>query len=169
MAQISSHRRMPTILAADVAGFSALMEHDDVGTYVQVALLRREIVEPILADNRGRLIESREGGFLAEFGSPLEALRCGISIQRTLADATDSIQLRVGLNLGDAIVENIRVAARLEALADPGGILISRDIYDEVIGKIEARFEDRGELQLENSSQVIRVYAVIARARGCTI
>jgi adenylate cyclase len=168
MVQISSYRRMPTILAADVAGFSALMEHDDVGTCVQIALLRREIVEPILADNRGCLIETMESGFLAEFESPLEALRCGISIQLTLADATDRLQLRIGLNFGDAIVENIRVAARLEAVADPGGILISGNIYDEVIGKIDARFEDRGELRLENTSQVVRMYAVIARAGGCT-
>jgi adenylate cyclase len=100
------NRRKEAILAANVAGFSALMEHDELGTTVQIALLRREIVEPILANNRGCLIKTMDEGFIAEFGNPLEALRCGISIQRTLADAADSLQLRIGLYLGDAIVED---------------------------------------------------------------
>jgi len=172
MMQTSVHRGMAAILAADVADFSALMEHDEVGTNVEIALLRHEIVEPILVDNRGRLIKTMDEGFIVEFGSSLESLRCGISIQCTLADTTDSLQLRIGLHLGDAIVEGsggvygegANVAACLEALADPGGILISSNIYDEVIGKIDAQFEDRGELQLENISRVVRVYAVIAPA-----
>src|SRR2546430_11927672 len=105
MMQASVLRRMAAILAADVADFSALMEHDEVGTNVEIALLRHEIVEPILVDNRGRLIKTMDEGFIVEFGSSLESLRCGISIQCTLADTTDSLQLRIGLHLGDAIVE----------------------------------------------------------------
>jgi adenylate cyclase len=168
MAQISVHRRM-AILAADVAGFSALLERDEVGTCVEIALLRHEIVVPILAENRGRSIKVMDEGFIAEFASPLEALRCGISIQRTLAAITDSLQLHIGLTLGDAIVkdsgevhgEGVDVAARLKVLAEPGGILISSNVYDEVIGKIDAQFEDRGDLQLRNIARVVRVYAVI--------
>src|SRR5204863_10175054 len=127
----SSTRRLAAIMAADVAGFSAAMERDEEGTFAKVQDLRRKIIEPKIAEHHGRLIKTTGDGFLAEFASPIAATRCALAIQRELANAP--LQLRIGLNLGDVIVEDsgdvygegVNVAARLEALADPGGILIS--------------------------------------------
>ena len=124
-------RRLAAIMAADVAGFSAAMERDEEGTFAQVQDLRRKIIEPKIAEHQGRLIKTTGDGFLAEFASPIAATRCALAIQSELAGAP--LQLRIGLNLGDVIIEEsgdvygegVNVAARLEALADPGGILIS--------------------------------------------
>ena len=158
-------RRLAAILAADVVGFSALMERDEEGTYAAIGQLRREIVEPQLAEHQGRLIKTTGDGFLAEFASPLAALRCAIVLQDK---GNAQLPLRIGLNLGDVIVEDggdvygegVNVAARLEALCDPGGILISGKVHDEVEGKVEAAFEDRGEQQVKNIARPVRVYAV---------
>jgi adenylate cyclase len=158
-------RRLAAILAADVVGFSALMERDEEGTYARIGRLRREIVEPSLSEHQGRLIKTTGDGFLAEFASPLAALRCAIALQ----DKGDTqLPLRIGLNLGDVIVEDggdvygegVNIAARLEALCDPGGILISGKVHDEVEGKVDAAFEDRGEQQVKNIARPVRVYAV---------
>jgi adenylate cyclase len=161
-------RRLAAILAADVVGFSALMERDEEGTYAAVGRLRREIVEPRLAEHQGRLIKTTGDGFLAEFASPLAALRCAMAIQGQVLGSADALPLRIGLNLGDVIVEDdgdvygegVNVAARLEALCDPGGILISGKIHDEVDGKIDASFEDRGEQQVKNITRPVRIYSV---------
>lgn len=168
MAEGRVQRRLAAILAADVVGFSSLMERDEEGTYARVGSLRREIVEPRLSEHRGRLIKTTGDGFLAEFASPLSALRCAIAIQGDLTDGAVPLKMRIGLNLGDVIVEKsgdvygegVNVAARLEALADPGGILISGKIHGEVEGKMDADFEDRGEQQVKNISRPVRVYAV---------
>src|SRR5256885_12298841 len=133
-------RRLAAIMAADVAGFSAAMERDEEGTFAQVQELRRKIIEPKIAEHQGRLIKTTGDGFLAEFASPIAATRCALAIQRDLAGAL--LQLRIGLNLGDVIVEDsgdvygegVNAAARLEALADPGGILVSDKIFREVDG-----------------------------------
>jgi adenylate cyclase len=161
-------RRLAAILAADVVGFSALMERDEEGTYARVGRLRREIIEPRLSDHQGRLIKTTGDGFLAEFASPIAALRCALAIQNTSSNAPDALRLRIGLNLGDVIIEEsgdvygegVNIAARLEALADANGILISDKIHREVEGKVEAAFEDRGEQQVKNISKPVRVYAV---------
>jgi adenylate cyclase len=161
-------RRLAAILAADVVGFSALMERDEEGTYARVGRLRREVIEPRLSENQGRLIKTTGDGFLAEFASPIAALRCALAIQGSSSNAPDALRLRIGLNLGDIIVEEggdvygegVNVAARLEALADANGILISDKIYREVEGKVEAAFEDRGEQQVKNITRPIRIYAV---------
>ena len=161
-------RRLAAILAADVVGFSALMERDEEGTYAAVGRLRREIVEPRLAEHHGRLIKTTGDGFLAEFASPLAALRSALALQGDLSRDQGSLRLRVGLNLGDVIVEEdgdvygegVNVAARLEALCDPGGILISGKIHNEVEGKIDASFEDRGEQQVKNITRPVQMYAV---------
>jgi TolB-like protein/class 3 adenylate cyclase/Tfp pilus assembly protein PilF len=161
-------RRLAAILAADVAGFSALMERDEEGTYARIGSLRREVIEPRLSEHQGRLIKTTGDGFLAEFASPIAALRCALAIQSTQLDDPNALRLRIGLNLGDVIIEEggdvygegVNVAARLEALAEPGGILISGKIHSEVEGKVEAAFEDRGEQQVKNISRPVRIYAV---------
>ena len=161
-------RRLAAILAADVVGFSALMERDEEGTYARVGRLRREIIEPRLSDHQGRLIKTTGDGFLAEFASPIAALRCALAIQGSSSNAPDALRLRIGLNLGDVIIEEggdvygegVNVAARLEALADANGILISDKIHREVEGKVEATFEDRGEQQVKNISKPVHIYAV---------
>jgi TolB-like protein/class 3 adenylate cyclase/tetratricopeptide (TPR) repeat protein len=161
-------RKLAAILAADIVGFSSLMERDEEGTYARVGQLRREVIEPRLAEQQGRLIKTTGDGFLAEFASPIAALRCAIAIQDDLGRDSRPLQLRIGLNLGDVIVEDsgdvygegVNVAARLESLCDPGGILISGKIHGEVDGKVEASFEDRGEQQVKNISRPVRIYAV---------
>ncbi len=161
-------RRLAAILAADVVGFSSLMERDEEGTYAQIGRLRRELIEPRLSEHRGRLIKTTGDGFLAEFASPIAALRCAIAIQGDLGNDPGPLRMRIGLNLGDVIVEEngdvygegVNVAARLEALCGPGGILISGKIHSEVEGKVEAAFEDHGEQQVKNISRPVRVYAV---------
>jgi TolB-like protein/class 3 adenylate cyclase len=161
-------RRLAAILAADIVGFSSLMERDEEGTYARIGRLRRELIEPRLSEHQGRLIKTTGDGFLAEFASPIAALRCAIAIQRDLSNDPGPLRMRIGLNLGDVIVEQsgdvygegVNVAARLEALCDPGGILISGKIHSEVDGKVEAAFEDRGEQQVKNISRPVRIYAV---------
>src|ERR1035437_163650 len=161
-------RRLAAILAADVSGFSALMERDEEGTYSRIGSLRREVIETRLSEHQGRLIKTTGDGFLAEFASPIAALRCALAIQSNLQDDPDALQLRIGLNLGDVIIEEggdvygegVNVAARLESLADPGGILISGKIHSEVEGKVTADFEDRGEQQVKNITRPVRIYAV---------
>jgi adenylate cyclase len=161
-------RRLAAILAADVAGFSALMERDEEGTYSRIGNLRREVIEPRLSEHQGRLIKATGDGFLAEFASPIAALRCALAIQSARPDDPNALRLRIGLNLGDVIIEQggdvygegVNIAARLEGLADPGGILISGKIHSEVEGKVDATFEDRGEQQVKNISRPLRIFAV---------
>jgi TolB-like protein/class 3 adenylate cyclase/Tfp pilus assembly protein PilF len=161
-------RRLAAILAADIVGFSSLMERDEEGTYARVGRLRRELIEPRLSEHQGRLIKTTGDGFLAEFSSPIAALRCAIAIQGDLSNDPGPLRMRIGLNLGDVIVEEsgdvygegVNVAARLEALCDPGGILISGKIHSEVDGKVGAAFEDRGEQQVKNILRPVRIYVV---------
>ena len=168
MADKLVQRRLAAILAADIVGFSSLMERDEEGTYARIGRLRRELIEPRLSEHQGRLIKTTGDGFLAEFASPIAALRCAIAIQGDLSNDPARLRMRIGLNLGDVIVEEsgdvygegVNVAARLEALCDPGGILISGKIHSEVDGKVDADFEDRGEQQVKNISRSVRIYAV---------
>jgi adenylate cyclase len=160
----------------DVVGFSALMECDEEGTYARIGALRREVIEPRLSDHQGRLIKTTGDGFLAEFASPIAALRCALAIQGSSSNAPDALRLRIGLNLGDVIIEEggdvygegVNVAARLEALADADGILISDKIHREVEGKVEAAFEDRGEQQVKNITRLVRIYAVRSAGAAST-
>ena len=158
-------RRLAAIMAADVAGFSAAMERDEEGTFAQVQELRRKIIEPKIAEHQGRLIKTTGDGFLAEFASPIAATRCALAIQSELADAP--LQLRIGLNLGDVIVEEsgdvygegVNVAARLEALADPGGILIQRKIHARSKGRSRLRSRIEASSRSRTSLEPVRVYA----------
>jgi TolB-like protein len=159
-------------LAADVVGYSAVMERAEEATYAEVGRLRHEVIEPRLSRHQGRLIKTTGDGMLAEFASPVSALKCAVEIQDHLASTGGSLQLRIGLNLGDVIVddqgdvfgEGINIAARLEHMADPGGILISAKVHNEVEGKLDVGFEDRGERQLKNISKPVPVYAVTSDA-----
>jgi adenylate cyclase len=167
-------RRLAAILAADVVGYSALMQRAEEATYAEFERLMRQLIEPSFSRHRGRLIKTTGDGALAEFASPLDGIRCAIEIQDQLAAGRSLLRLRMGLNLGDVIVgqdgdlygDGINIAVRLEGIADPGGILISEKVYSEVEGKLDVGFEDRGEQQLKNISRRIRAYAV--RAGACS-
>jgi len=165
-------RRLAAILAADVVGYSALMQRAEEATYAEFERLKRELIEPSLSSHEGRLIKTTGDGALAEFASPLAAVRCAVEIQDHLTSGSSPLRLRVGLNLGDVIVgpdgdlygDGINIAVRLEGIADPGGILISEKVYSEVEGKLNVGFEDRGEQQLKNISKRVRAFAVCAGA-----
>ncbi|RQH11962.1 tetratricopeptide repeat protein [Bradyrhizobium sp. RP6] len=165
-------RRLAAILAADVVGYSALMQRAEEATYAEFERLKQELIEPSLYRNEGRLIKTTGDGALVEFASPLAAVRCAVEIQDYLASGTSPFRLRIGLNLGDVIVgqdgelygDGINIAVRLEGIADPGGILISEKVYSEVEGKLAVSFEDRGEQQLKNISRPVRAYDVRAGA-----
>jgi adenylate cyclase len=167
-------RRLAAILAADVVGYSALMQRAEEATYAEFERLKREIVEPSLSQHDGRLIKTTGDGALAEFASPSAAVRCAVEIQESIASGRSSLKLRIGVNLGEVIVgadgdlfgDGINIAVRLEGTADPGGILISEKVYSEVEGKLDVGFEDRGEQQLKNISKPVRAYALCAGAHG---
>ena len=170
-------RRLAAILAADVVGYSALLQSAEEATYAEFERLKRELIAPSLSRHAGRLIKTTGDGALAEFASPLAAMRCAVEIQDHLASGGSHLRLRVGLNLGDVIVgedgdlygDGITIAARLEGITDPGGILISEKVYSEVEGKLDVGFEDCGEQQLKNISKPVRVYAVCAGAHSAPI
>ena len=165
-------RRLAAILAADVVGYSALMQRAEEATYAEFERLKREVIEPGLSCHDGRLIKTTGDGALAEFASPSAAVRCAVEIQESIASGRSSLRLRIGVNLGEVIVgadgdlfgDGINIAVRLEGVADPGGVLISEKVYSEVEGKLDAGFEDRGEQQLKNIAKPVRAFAVRAGA-----
>jgi adenylate cyclase len=165
-------RRLAAILAADVVGYSALMQRAEEATYAEFERLKREVIEPGLSCHDGRLIKTTGDGALAEFASPSAAVRCAVEIQESIASGRSALKLRIGVNLGEVIVgadgdlfgDGINIAVRLEGVADPGGILISEKVHSEVEGKLDAGFEDRGEQQLKNIAKSVRAYAVRGRA-----
>src|SRR3984893_12292842 len=166
-------RRLAAILAADVAGYSRLMGVDEEGTHERLKAHLRELVDPKIKEHRGRTVKNTGDGLLAEFPSVVEAVRCAAELQRGMADrnaeiAEDKrITFRVGINLGDVIAEpddiygdGVNVAARLEALAEPGGICISRVVRDQIRDKLIYPFEDRGEQSVKNIARSVQVYAL---------
>ena len=159
---MSQTRRLAAILAVDVAGYSRLMGADEEGTHERLKAHLRELVNPKIAEHRGRIVKNTGDGFLAEFASIVDAVRCAVEVQRRMVERNEStppekrIELRIGINLGDVIVEGqdifgdgVNVAARLEALAKPGGICISRMVRDNVRDKLDYTFEDLGEQQVK--------------------
>ena len=170
-------RRLVAILAADVVGYSHLMGEDEAGTLDRLKALRKELVQPKIRERKGRIVKLMGDGLLAEFPSVVEAVQCAGDIQDSMsereADLPDDqrIRLRIGVNLGDIIVEGsdiygdgVNVAARLEALADPGGICISGSVFDQVKGKVDLGFEDRGEQEVKNIAEPVQVYRVLTDA-----
>jgi adenylate cyclase len=166
-------RRLAAILAADVAGYSRLMEADEERTHERLKAHLQELVNPKINEHRGRIVKNTGDGFLAEFASVVDAVRCAVEIQRGMIDCEPEvpeerrIRFRIGVNLGDVIAENddifgdgVNVAARLEALAEPGGICISRVVRNQVRDKLDYAFEDLGEQNVKNITRPVRVYAV---------
>jgi TolB-like protein len=173
MATEQVKRRLAAILAADVAGYGRLMGADDEGTLVRLKTDRQDLVDPKIEKHRGRVIKIIGDGMLVEFASVVDAVRCAVEIQtgmveRNRAQAQDErIEFRVGINVGDVIVDGsdiygdgVNVAARLEGLAEPGGICVSDRVQEDVQGKVDVTFEDIGEQQLKNIARPVRVYRV---------
>jgi adenylate cyclase len=166
-------RCLTAILAADVAGYSRLMGADEEGTHERLKAHLGELVEPKIGEHRGRTVKNTGDGLLAEFASVVDAVRCAVEVQRGMINREPEvpdeqrITFRIGINLGDVIAEEhdifgdgVNVAARLEALADPGGICISRVVRDQVRDKLDLAFEDLGEQQVKNIARLVRVYAL---------
>src|SRR4029077_6663134 len=167
-------RRLAAILAADVAGYSRLMHSDEEATHAKLTALLAETVEPAIAEHGGRIVKNTGDGILAEFPSAVEAVRASVQFQTRIKELTIGeledrrIAFRVGVNIGDVIVEahdifgdGVNIAARLESIADPGGICISSSAYDHVRGKVGVEFADLGEQNLKNIARPVRAYAVV--------
>jgi class 3 adenylate cyclase/TolB-like protein len=167
-------RRLSAILVADVAGYSRLMHNDEEATHAELAALLTDGVKPAIGSHGGRVVKNTGDGFLAEFPSAVEAVRAAIQFQTrvdelTIGDAKNRrIGFRVGINIGDVIVEphdifgdGVNIAARLESIAEPGGICISASAYDQVRGKVGVEFTDLGEQNLKNIDRPVRAYAVV--------
>jgi adenylate cyclase len=174
-------RHLAAILAADVAGYARLMSEHEEATLAGLRAWRRQIADPRIRAHRGRIIKSTGDGFLVEFESISEAVRCAVEMQREMAErnmevpAERRIEFRVGINLGDIVAEDhdifgdgVNVAARLEALADPAGICISRTVRDNIRDKLPYVFEDRGDHQVKNIARPVRVYALSPAAIAAT-
>src|SRR6516225_8530396 len=174
---MTATRRLAAILAADVAGYSQLMGADEEGTHERLKAHLRELVDPKITDHRGRIVKSTGDGFLAEFPSVVDAVRCAVEVQRGMIDREPEvpeerrIRFRIGINLGDVIVEEhdifgdgVNVAARLEALAEPGGICISRTVRDHIRDKLPYPFDDMGEQSVKNIARPVRVYVLLPEA-----
>jgi adenylate cyclase len=170
-------RRLAAILAADVAGYSRLMGADEEGTLERLKALRRELVDPQIAEHHGRIVKTTGDGMLVEFASVVDAVRCAVAVQRAMAErdagvgADNRIELRIGINLGDVIVEpdnlygdGVNIAARIEALADPGGVFVSNTVYEHVRDRLPFVFEDLGEQQVKNIARPVRVYRIGAKS-----
>jgi adenylate cyclase len=166
-------RRLTAILAADVAGYSRLMGADEEGTHERLTTHLGELVNPKITEHRGRIVKNTGDGFLAEFASVVDAVRCAVEVQQGMAERNAGtppekrIEFRLGINLGDVIVEphdifgdGVNVAARLEGMADPGGICVSRMVRDNVRDKLDYAFEDMGEQEVKNIVRPVRVYRI---------
>ena len=173
MAESRHERRLAAILAADVAGYSRLMGIDEEGTLASLKAIRVDVVDPKLAEHRGRIVNTAGDGMHIEFSSVVDALRCAAEVQQAMAKrnvgvpADRRIEFRVGINLCDIIIDSgdifgdgVNIAARLEAIAEPQGICISEDTYRQVKGKVDLSFEDLGERQLKNIAGPVRAYHV---------
>jgi class 3 adenylate cyclase/TolB-like protein len=168
------NRRLTTILAADAVGYSRLVGTDEEGTLKHLRALRKDLIDPMIAAHRGRMVKTTGDGFLVEYASVVDAVRSAVEMQRAMADSNAGlapdkrIEFRVGINLGDVVVEDdgdlmgdgVNVAARLEGIAEPGGICLSGAAYDQVRGKIDIAAQDRGEQHLKNIAEPVRIYAL---------
>src|SRR3954470_22288817 len=166
-------RRLAAILAADVVGYSRLMGDDEEGTLTRLKAHRRELLDPKIAEHKGRIVKTTGDGMLVEFASVVGAVRCAVAVQqampeRNVAISADSrLELRIGVNLGDVIAEGddlygdgVNIAARIEALADAGGVFVSNTVHDQVRDRLPFVFEDLGEQQVKNITRPVRVYRV---------
>src|SRR6516165_4432996 len=166
-------RRLAAILAVDVAGYSRLMGEDEEGTLAALRAVRRELCDPKIAEHRGRIVKTTGDGLLVEFASVVDAVRCAVEVQQEMiarsaaAPAQRRIEFRMGINVGDIIIEDgdifgdgVNIAARLEALAEPGGICLSATAHEQVRDRLDIAFDDLGEQQVRNITRPVRTYAV---------
>src|SRR5215213_6214811 len=170
----SGARRLAAIMSADIAGFSRLMEHDEEGTHARLKRCRRDIIEPTVAEHHGHVVKHVGDGFIAIFDSPLEATRCAIVIQQTIAARNAAVpknlwlQYRIGINLGDVLVETddiygdgVNIAARLQTAATPGEVNISGGVYEQVKNKLVRGYQSLGDEKLKNITDPVRIYRVL--------
>jgi TolB-like protein len=175
--QARVERRLAAILAADVAGYSRLIEADEEGTLSRLKALRAEVIDPKIAGHHGRIVKTTGDGLLVEFTSVVGALRCAAEVQAALAESNaptspnHRIEFRIGINVGDIVVEGadifgdgVNVAARLEGLAEPGGICVSARVQEDAAGRLALAFEDIGEQALKNIARPVRAYRVVTAA-----
>lgn len=166
-------RRLAAILTADVVGYSRLMGRDEEGTHAALKEIRSELIDPKIREHRGRIVKTTGDGLLVEFASVVDAMRCAVAAQSDLAQhnarvpAERRIEFRIGINLGDIIIDEddifgdgVNVAARLEPLATPGGICVSQVVHDQVRDKLDFVFEDMGDQRVKNITRPVRVYRV---------
>ena len=173
------HRRLAAILAADVVGYSRLMGADDEGTLAALTAHLAELVEPCIAEHRGRVVKTTGDGLLAEFASVVDAVRCAVAFQHGMAERNGEtpedrrLEFRIGVNLGDVIVQDgdvfgdgVNVAARLEGLAEPGGVVVSGMVHEAVRGKLDFGFDDLGAQAVKNIAEPVRVYRLLLPKPG---
>jgi adenylate cyclase len=166
-------RRLAAVLAIDMVGYSRHMEADEAGTIARQKAHRQEVIDPVLMEHAGRIAKTMGDGLLVEFGSVVDALECAVRIQRGIAKIEAKvpkerrIQYRAGINLGDIVIDGddilgdgVNIAARLEALAEPGGIFISASVFEQVVGKLNVAFDNLGEQQVKNIRKPVRIYRV---------
>ncbi len=169
-------RKLAAILAADVVGYSRLVGADEAGTIARLKALRKEFIEPLVAEYRGRMVKLMGDGALVEFASAVDAVECAVAIQNGVAERQAAepedrrIQFRIGINVGDIIVEDgdilgdgVNVAARLEGLAEPGGICVARNVHNQVKAKLALPFEPMGEHRVKNIAEPVEVWRVALR------
>jgi adenylate cyclase len=159
-------RRLAAVLAADVAGYSRLMAADEVGTLDALRALRRELVDPAIAEHKGRIVKTTGDGMLVEFASAVDAVTCAMAVQAAMAARAGNLSFRIGINVGDIIIDGddifgngVNIAARVENECEPGGVFLSDDAFRQVRGKTSFGFDDLGERSLKNIDRPIRVYA----------
>src|SRR5450759_4230868 len=173
MAKARVERRLAAILAADVAGYSRLMGVDEEGTLAALKAYRRDIIDPKIAEHHGRIVKTTGDGALVEFGSAVDAMRCAMEIQGTMAERNAAtpedqrIEFRIGINVGDIIIDDgdiygdgVNIAARIETLASPGAICLSDNAYQQIKGKLALDVSDMGEQRLKNIPQPVRLYSI---------
>jgi adenylate cyclase len=167
---MSAIRRLAAVLAVDVVGYSRLIGADEGGTLARLKSIRRELIDPKISDHRGRLVKNTGDGVLVEFASFVDALGCATEVQARMAERNAAVRpdkrivFRIGIHQGDIVVEDgdifgdgVNVAARLEGLAEPGGICVSARVLEDAAGKLDLAFEDMGEQSLKNIVRPVRV------------
>src|ERR1041385_2037361 len=167
-------RRRAAIVAGDISGYSRLMQIDEEGTHNRVKRIERDLIEPTIVEHHGRLVKTTGDGFIAIFDSPVEAVRCSIVIQQNLFGRNAPlpqhhwIEYRIGINLGDVIIEEddvygdgVNIASRLEGIADPGQVYISGGIYEQIKHKLVCGYESLGDRKVKNITDPVRVYRVL--------